>query len=226
MAKYFRDNFEWDFGGYLSQIHVVSSKVSDSIKKFSDCLEKQKEEKGEDIEIIEDFGSAELNSDLVSSLVSLSDNLKSEVYYNSLLISAFSFLEFSVLEYCRLIEGYIKEDIELNNFKQIGLTKANKFLIKAVDLDISTLPNWESIDEYRKHRNLIVHNNSNIIHKPNKPLNEQKDFEIFSSNGSLEITSTGHIFILNIDYINSLLDIAVDFLNEIIEKTKEKIDVE
>jgi hypothetical protein len=120
MAKYFRDNFEWDFGSYLSQIYLVSSKVSDSIKKFTECLENQKEINTEDIEIIEDYGSVELPDDLLKSLTSLSENLKNEVFYNSLLLTAYSFLEFSLIEYCRLMQGYIKKDVDLEKLNKQG----------------------------------------------------------------------------------------------------------
>lgn len=222
MAKYFKDNFDWDFGMYLSQIHLVSSKVTGSIKKFSECLSSQKDETPDDIEIIEDFGSVEINPELSSSLVSLFENLKSEAFYNSLLISSYSFLEFSVLEYCRLIEGYLKKNVKLDKINKIGLLKAQKFLNKAVGLDISSLPNWDEIDNYRKHRNIVIHNNANIIQNSNKPIEKQKDYELIDNNISLEITSAGYIFINNIDYINNLLDISSDFLNDIVEKTKEK----
>lgn len=226
MAKYFRDNFEWDFGSYLSQILLVSSKVSDSIKKFTECLQNQKEIENEDIEIIEDYGSVKLPEDLVKSLVSLSENLKNEVFYNSLLLTAYTFLEFSLLEYCRLIEGYIKKDIKLSKIKQTGLLKSKVFIHNAFDLDISSLGNWDQIDAYRKHRNLIAHDNANICHKPNKKLEEQKDFELYNSNENLDVTETGHVFIKDISYINNLFDIATQFLNEIIEATKEKIEVD
>ena len=226
MAKYFRDNFEWDFGSYLSQIHLVSSKVSDSIRKFTECLENQKEIKSEDIEIIEDYGGVELPVDLLTSLTSLSEILKNEVFYNSLLLTAYSFLEFSLIEYCRLMQGYIKKDIDLVKIKQTGLLKSRIFLQKAFDLDITSLENWVQIDAYRKHRNLIAHDNANIYRKPNRKLEEQKDFELYNSNENLDLTETGHVFIKEITYINNLYDIASQFLNEIIGATREKIEVD
>jgi len=222
MAKYFKDNFDWDFGMYLSQIHLVSSKVTESIRKFSECLSNQKDEIPEDIEIIEDFGSVEINSELSSSLVSLFENLKSEAFYNSLLISTYSFLEFSVLEYCRLIEGYLKKKVRLDRIDKDGIFKAQKFLKKAVNLELGSIPNWDEISNYRKHRNIVIHNCANIIQNSNKPIEKQKDYEIINNNEYLEITSAGYIFIKNIDYINNLLNISSNFLYDIVEKTKEK----
>ena len=221
MATYFKDNFEWDFGMYLSQIHLVSSKVNESIKKFSECLSSQNEETTKDIEIIEDFGSVEINPDLSASLISLFENLKNEAFYNSLLISSYSFLEFSVIEYCRLIEVYLKKNIRLAKINKIGLFKAQKFLRKAVGLDISTLPAWKDIEIYRKHRNIVIHNYANIIQTSNKPIEKQNDYNVLHNIANLEITSAGYIFITNIDYINNLLDISSGFLSDIIENTKK-----
>ena len=226
MAKYFSDNFEWDLGRYLSQIYLVSSKVSDSIKRFTECLQNQEEIENDDTEIIEDFGSVELPEELLSSLVSLSQNLKNEVFYNSLLIIAYSFLEYSLLEYCRLIEGYIKKDIKLSKYKQTGIWKVKVFLYKAFDLDISNLENWDQINAYRKHRNLITHDNANILHKPNKKIEDQKDFELFNGNENLEVTEIGHVFIKDIIYINNLFDISIQFLSRIIDATKKKIEID
>jgi len=224
MAKYLKDDFKWDFGEYLSQIHFVYSKVSGSIKRFSECLQnKEKQETGE-IEIEEDFGTVKINEELAKSLLSLEENLKSEAFFNSLLISAYSFLEFGVIEYCRLVEGYLENEIKLSDYNRpTGLNEAKKFLLHAFELNIFSLKKWNEINEYRKHRNLIVHNNSNIIKEPEKNIENQPEFKIFDSNDDLEITSAGYVFIKNIDYINNLTDFAVEFHYEIIEKTKEKI---
>lgn len=224
MANYFKDNFDWDFGLFLSNIQLVASKVSDSIVRFNECLKSQSDAMSEDVEIIEDFGTAKMPGDLAACLISLMKNLKNEVFYNSLLITAYSYLEFSLIEYCKLIEGYLTKDIRIARYKQSGILKAKFFLHDAFDLDISDLENWNQIDAFRIHRNIIIHNNSSILHKQNRRLQEQKYFGLFADNKSVEIAESGRVFISDSKYIDSLLALSTHFLANIIEATKGKVE--
>jgi hypothetical protein len=223
MSKYFKDSFEWDLGKYLSQIHLIYSNVTETIKRFSECLDNNRD-KEQEMEIEEEFGSTEIDQKLFESLISLSENLKNAIYFNPLLVLAYSFFEFGVMEYCQLLDNYKKEGKKFEKYKGRGINRAKTYLINAFDINLESDSNWNRINDYRVLRNLIIHQRSNIIRKPNKPIEDQPNYKIISSMADIDITSSGYIFIKKIDHINNLLDISVTLLNNIIDQTKSKID--
>jgi len=80
------------------------------------------------------------------------------------------------------------------------------------------------LNKYKKIRHLIIHNNSNIIKDYSLDIENQKDYNVLSEIEELYITDAGYIFITEINYVKNLIDISVNFINEVIEKTKDKIN--
>lgn len=224
MTTYLKDDFEFDFGIFVSKISMVSSKVYSTIEKFSDCLEKIEEESSVDVEIAEDLGTVEIPKDLVKSLMDLSENLKNQIYLNSIAVSIFSFLEFSLIEYCRIIDGYIVYKKPFKDYSNLGLDKAKEYLKDNLNIDFGTVSNWNEIKKFQRVRNLIVHNNANIITDNEVSIEDQTDYKVLSAmNKSIEITSSGTIFIKTFDYINDIQEKVIELVNDIIDKTKKNV---
>jgi hypothetical protein len=224
MAAKLKVDLEWDFASYISKVNMVHSKVSGAIKRFSNCLAIIENEDKSESEIKEDLKTIKIEDSLFQSLLVLGENLKNQAFHNSLLISAYSFLEFSLVEYCKLLNDYLSVEKQFNETKGIGILKCRRFLNRELNLNLHLMPNWKFLDDMRELRNLIIHNNSNIITNPTINLEDQEFYERFINYKELEITESGYIFIKDMGLITNLVDTSVEFINEIIEKTKTKIE--
>jgi len=224
MTVYLKDDFEADFGIFFSKISMISLKVSHTIDKFSKSLKEIEAEDNMEIEVIEDLGTVEIPKELSDTLFELTENLKNQIYFNSLAVMIFSFLEFTLIEYCRLIDSYIQPNKAFKDYRNFGLEKAKEYLKDNFDIDFGALANWEEISKFQRVRNLIVHNNAYIIKDYDKTIEEQDDFDILSKmNKVIEITSSGTIFIKTIDYVNETLEKTVELINDIMDKTKVEV---
>jgi hypothetical protein len=224
MTVYLKDDFDFDFGMFLSKISMINLKVSNTIEKFADSLAEIDKESTMDIEIIEDLGSTTIPDDLAKVLFNLTDDLKNQIFFNLLAVSIFSFLEFSLIEYCRLIDSYIEPEKPYGEYRNFGLDKAKDYIKDNFNIDFGTVANWEEINKFQRVRNLIVHNNANIIKDYDKPIEGQDDYIVLSGmKGTIEITSSGTIFIKTIEYITEIQEKSVALINDIIEKTKGEV---
>ena len=224
MTAKLKEDLEWNFGIFISKVHMVHSKVSGAIKRFTNCLELLEKDDKSGPEIKKDLRTVKIEESLIQSLVNLGENLKNQAFFNSLLISAYSFLEFSLVEYCKLLNDYLIVEKQFDETKGIGILKCRRFLNRELNLNTHVFPEWKFLDDMRELRNLIIHNNSNIITNPSLNLESQELFERLTKYEDLDITDSGYIFIKNIKLINKFIDIAVSFINKVIEKTKTEIE--
>ena len=224
MTVYLKDDFDADFGIFFTKISMISLKVSHTIDKFSKSLKEIEAEDNMEIEVIEDLGTVEIPKELSDTLFELTENLKNQIYFNSLAVMIFSFLEFTLIEYCRLIDSYIQPNKAFKDYRNFGLEKVKEYLKDNFDIDFGEVVNWEEVSKFQRVRNLIVHNNANIIKDYDKTIEEQDDFDILlKMDKVIEITSSGTIFIKTIDYVNETLEKTVELINDIMDKTKEEV---
>ena len=195
MTVYLKDDFDADFGIFFTKISMISLKVSHTIDKFSKSLKEIEAEDNMEIEVIEDLGTVEIPKELSDTLFELTENLKNQIYFNSLAVMIFSFLEFTLIEYCRLIDSYIQPNKAFKDYRNFGLEKVKEYLKDNFDIDFGEVVNWEEVSKFQRVRNLIVHNNANII----------KDYD------------------KTIDYVNETLEKTVELINDIMDKTKEEV---
>lgn len=221
---YLKNDIDWDMKMFLSLIYLESSKISENIDAFIECLERIKEKVNQQTkgEIIAEI---EIPDDRANAFAKAMNDLHNQVFYNSLFIITTSFLEFSLTELCRIIGPYLKNPIcpyhKYNN-KEKGITKVKNYLKDTLQLNISENSKWSIIKSNSKIRNIIIHNSSNIIKDYEKKLDEQDGFKNFRSNKNLEITETGCLFINNSDYIRDTLKMENEFINEVYTEVKNK----
>lgn len=224
MTVYLKDDFEFDFGIFFSKISMISLKVSHTIDKFSKSLKEIETEDNMEIEVIQDLGTIEIPQELSNTLFELTENLKNQIYFNSLAVMIYSYLEFTLIEYCRLIDSYIQPNKAFKDYRNFGLDKVKEYLKDNFDIDFGDVTNWENISKFQRVRNLIVHNNANIIKDYDKTIEEQVDYDVLSKmNKTIEITSSGTIFIKTIEYINDTLSKTGELINDILDKTKKEV---
>ena len=212
----FKEDNEWEFGKYISQINMVYSKVSGAIEKFTKCMDKIEGEDTSDIEIIEDLGTVEIEQHLFDSLISLGENLRNEIFYNSLVTAVYSYLDFGITQFCLLTDEYYNCPRSFEKTPGTGLFKCVNYLKKCFDIKTNNIEEWDDIDKFRRLRNLIVHHNSNIIKNPEKGLSRQPHYKKLIDIEHLEITESGYVFIKDIEYIESMLERSSSFINNII----------
>jgi hypothetical protein len=224
MIVYLKDDYELDFGTYISKIYLINSKVSDMLDKFKQSLKELESKDDTDLEIIEDLGAVKIDEDLFNSLSELTDNLRNQMFFNSLAISVFSFLEFSLIEYCRLIDLYIDSEKKFRNYPKSGLEKVKEYLKEKFEIDFGTINNWGDVNKFQKIRNLIVHNDSNLIKDYNLSLEKQEDYKLLSQmSNDISITTAGYIFIKRFEYLDNIKIKEVELINDIIDKTQKMI---
>lgn len=225
MTQYLKDDFKWDFGIFSSKIHLRLGSVSESIDEFLACIEHIETKKQEQQAQVEEVHQIEIDEELGEELSQLLTNLQNRVFYNSLLTTTYSFLEYALTEYCRMLENYIEADIgPYHSYnKDKGIDKSKAYLRDAFEINISEEKEWSQLKTYGKVRNLIIHNDGNIIKNSEKALKKQEDYQELSKIEELKITETGYLHIQDVKYIKALLDKSTTFLNSVIELTKEKI---
>jgi len=148
----------------------------------------------------------------------------------SALISTYSLFESMGAILCKFAKEYRKASLGWEDIYAHGDIDAHKkYLTKVIGLDLAHLESiWDEINVYRKVRNLIVHNHSNIIEKPQKPLNKQPLFQMMTHKDSYLFVDhrTGNFAISNNEYVFHLSSIAsrylLDVLKEILKLKKKR----
>jgi len=211
----------------ISKINEGISQLSGEIQKMTVCIETLEEKEQKTMEAIvenaEEIGSVEIPTELSRALTELQENIRNKFISNSLLVSAYSFLESSLNLLCRYVNNILKPKKRLPRFRNLSLPTCKKYFKKEIDIDLEQGPYYTELDTIRKIRNLIVHNNSNIRTYEGRPVEGQNDYELFNEMKSLDVTRTGYIFITNMTLIENFIDQSIEFLEYVKNKISEQI---
>ncbi|MEZ5010099.1 MAG: hypothetical protein R2753_18260 [Chitinophagales bacterium] len=140
--------------------------------------------------------------------------LTHQLYYNSIFISIYSFLEKKMFQLCKLAE--VNETIKIKDLSGEGIFKYYKYLKKVLLLDLDNLnEDWTRITKYNKLRNRLVHLTTNTIDKSE---NNSKLIKTIASIKNLNVIDKGDYYEFEI----SSTKILLDFL-EVIENFLDKI---
>lgn len=91
-----------------------------------------------------------------------------QLYYNSIFISLYSFLEKKMYQLCKL--GEKKQLIKVKDLSGDGIVKYYNYFRKVLLINLQDLnTEWSSITKYNKLRNQLVHSPTNIIENSNNP---------------------------------------------------------
>lgn len=191
------------------------------------CIETLEEKEQKTMEAVvenaEEIGSVEIPAELSRALIELQENIRNKFIFNSLLVSAYSFFEYSFNLLCRYVDNTWSPEKSFDHTSNLRIDKCKKYLKDNIDIDFRTDPGMLEINTINKLRNRIVHNNSNIIIDKEKPIEQQKCYLLFNSNYKLDVTRTGIVFITNMDLIKDFIDKSVEFLEFVKNKISEQI---
>ncbi len=85
-----------------------------------------------------------------------------QLYYNSIFITEYSFLERKMLQICKIAES--KQRLKLNDITGKGIFKYYIYFEKVLKIDMSEVNSeWSQILKYNELRNLLVHHPTYII---------------------------------------------------------------
>ena len=138
------------------------------------------------------------------------------------IINTYSLFDFFLSSYCMRIQEHSK--IDVSNIK------GDNENIKRADLDIRKHNSWKSIDNFRKIRNLLIHNNLNIYSKNRdlkiNPDNKTKEIiKIIADNPYLELDkNTGKVYIENVEYIIEFKKNVLSLFDKLILNLKTEKD--
>ncbi len=105
----------------------------------------------------------ESGNDLVNVFIDITNDLITSntkiLFYNSLLVSLYSFLERKMYKLCKIAEK--DQKIKILDFSGDGIVRYKKYLKKVIDIDFEKVNSeWSEITKLNKLRNQIVHNPS------------------------------------------------------------------
>lgn len=99
-----------------------------------------------------------------------------QLYYHSLFISLYSFLERKMFQICKIAEE--KQNIKIKDLSDEGIVKYRKYIQKVLNINLDSLNSeWMLLMKYNKLRNRLVHFPENMIEKNDSNLSIIKTFE-------------------------------------------------
>ena len=150
-------------------------------------------------------------------------NLNNIVYYNSLLLGAYSVFEICLIGICEFIGSHSMPRKEFVRPNREILKKSRRFIndTKLIDLSNKEIYSiYNHLSNVNKFRNLIAHYNGNLITEKNKSIEQQIDYEYCKNEKFLTIMDTGQVYINDSEYINKFIRYSEKFVKSIVEQIK------
>ncbi len=212
---YQRNDLQSDCGIYKSLIFTEGSNVDDYIRQLSQFLKDRSDMLNKSLDNVQSSEWIGIPDELAEKVGHFFTNNTNKTIYNALFVMTNSFLEWAMIELCRIAALYLNEDFLNYNVREQGIKKAKTFLKDKLTIVIPGNAEWQLFTDNQTVRNLIVHNGSNIIKDYSKGVDQQPDVDIFKRNKQhLEYTETGYIYILTIEYISNTHNTAKIFIQE------------
>lgn len=139
--------------------------------------------------------------------------------YNSQLLAYYAFFESWLKELCDCHYKLGFHRITINDLSGKNyIEKSKLYLEKVGHFHLGNLiDEWNRIQNLQQIRNLIAHNNSNIIKDSNKLINQQPQYQLISNEKSIKLDSlTGDFYINEKGFLLDVLDLFQLYLSKII----------
>jgi len=146
--------------------------------------------------------------------------LFSTVIYHSLIVSIFSYFETQLKIICDVAQKLYNQKIKPEDLKgESDIDGYRKYLDLIINLESASnkLKIWQTINYYRKLRNLIVHHNSNV------KKGESKLYQYIINETEISLNEkTGFFHIDKPSYIDKFCDDIKDYLCYLVDELKNK----
>lgn len=137
-----------------------------------------------------------------------------QLYYHSIFISLYSFLERKMFQLCRLAEEH--QSLKINDISGEGIFKFYKYFKKVLGINLDGLnTEWTDITKYNKLRNKLVHSPTNSIDNGS---NNKELIRAFQSINNLVVIDKGDCLDFEItdkELLLTFCDTISKFLNHI-----------
>ncbi|MDD3005955.1 hypothetical protein [Flavobacterium sp.] len=140
------------------------------------------------------------------------------------IINTYSLFDFFLSSFCKKIQENSNIDVSKVKGDNENIKRA-KIINFIIGFDIRKHESWKSIDDYRKIRNLLIHNNLNLYsNNKNLKINPDKKTEelikIISENPYLELDKdSGKIFVEDLKFIINFKNNVLNLFDELIINT-------
>lgn len=199
----------FNFKEFLSDVNHLAKAEKQKLEKIVEELVKESPENSQDI--------YENYSDQFHTY----DSKYVELANNGLLVTAYSFFEHqlkdlnnTLLRFILNIKGTFPKN---SSFSYAQNLRNNIYAM--TNLDFSSVENtWVAIDEFRKIRNLIVHNGANLVENDVLPIASQPKYVLISLRPEIKLNEeNGDFFIIDKELVFSFLDLTQKYLLDLIE---------
>lgn len=131
-------------------------------------------------------------------------NHNNKIYIYSMTLMILSAFETSLKTICYFVQDHSIPYLPFNEPHQKILNSCKKYLSNAIDFKISGINNrFAKIERLNVVRNLIAHNDGNLIRNKKIPLERQIHFKQIKADKMYHIHSTGQIYITDTSYISN-----------------------
>ncbi len=210
-----------DYGRFQQLARLQYGNINDYIKQLNKFLEEKKERinkassEGKVIRTI-DITDEHMN-DLLNDFVKWSDVNSKQFIYNALFIKTNSFLEWGLIECCRLAAIYTGDKfVDYNNGS--GIDKAKNYLQEKLNIPINTSKEWSRFKVNQDVRNMIVHNGASIVVDYTKAVEDQPLYKtVVTNKKAFYLSETGFVFINDMAYIQESHNWAIDFVQQTLD---------
>ena len=224
---YLGNYLQLDYGRFQQLASLQYGNINDYIKQLKIFLEEKAErvnkasEGGEVIASID--VTDEYMNDLLNDLVKWSDVNSKKFIYNALFIKTNSFVEWGLIESCRLGAIYTGDKfIDYNNGR--GIDKAKNYLQEKLNISINVGKEWSRFKVNQDVRNMIVHNGSNIVVDYTKDVKDQPLYKtVVTNKKAFYLAETGFVYIIDMDYIQESHNWAIDFVQQTLDAVTNEL---
>lgn len=195
---------DFQLNAFIEYIKITQETIDKEVKQIIEKYKIEADEYNlnEDNVLIYDFADHEIKINT------------SRLYYNSMFVMLFSFLEKKMYQLCKIAE--VQYEIKLNDISGQGISKYKIYLSKVLKIDFSNLnTEWSQINRLNELRNLFVHSPyPELVYNENNnnKINTLKSIKNLKSEAK---TSTIEFYIDNVELLNNFKSIIYSFLNKI-----------
>lgn len=151
-------------------------------------------------------------------------NQNNVIYFNSLLLGSYSIFEVAFKEICEFVSEYSCSQKKFIAPNRDILKNCRKYLAESENLNFS---NNEMDSKYNylmkisKVRNLIAHENANLIKDKSRSLEQQEKYKEFKAMKELTILQNGQTYINTEAFIHNFIEESQSFIGLIINQLKK-----
>lgn len=208
-------SFKQEISFFKEFVSVNALRISDEQKRINKIIRIEKETDFEIEHLIDELYFDEIYTHFESF---------PKLFYNSMLVSLYSYVEYHFTTIVKLTQKQTKKSIKLKDINALNqIEKCKKYLWLVCGISLEDFnKEWEIINDILKLRNLIVHNNGNLMTEDHLPIDKQKEYSLIKKYSTMiMINKMNYIIIENENIIFRFIENVDAFFEKLINKIEE-----